>query len=70
MKIVSALNDIIEARHLLKHMFYQAWSKGELTTDILQNYASQYYNQVQSFPRFISSVHKGCPEQHEPCPRH
>lgn len=62
MKIISSINEVIEKRHLLKHMFYQAWSNGELTTDILQNYASQYYNQVQSFPRFISRVHTGCPE--------
>jgi pyrroloquinoline-quinone synthase len=62
MQIVSRLNEILAERHLLKHMFYQAWSNGELTTDILQNYASQYYNQVQSFPRFISRVHTNCPE--------
>src|SRR3990167_1900597 len=62
MQIVSRLNNILADRHLLKHHFYQAWSKGELTIDILQNYASQYYNQVQSFPRFISRVHTGCPE--------
>src|SRR3990167_11056953 len=62
MQIVSRLNNILADRHLLKHHFYQAWSKGELTIDILQNYASQYYNQVQSFPRFISRVHSECPE--------
>lgn len=62
MKIVTRLNEIIAEHHLLKHTFYQVWSKGELTTDQLQNYASQYYNQVQSFPRFISRVHTACPE--------
>lgn len=62
MQVISRLNEILAEFDLLKHMFYQAWSKGELTTDILQNYAAQYYNQVQSFPRFISRVHTGCPE--------
>lgn len=62
MKIVSTLNEIIEERHLLKHSYYQAWSNGELTKEMLQDYASQYYNQVQSFPRFISRVHTACPE--------
>ncbi len=62
MKIISLVNEIIESRHLLKHCFYQMWSNGELTQEILQDYASQYYNQVQSFPRFISRVHTGCPE--------
>lgn len=62
MQIVSRLNDILAERHLLKHMWYQAWSKGELTIDQLQDYSAQYYNQVQSFPRFISRVHTACPE--------
>lgn len=62
MQTVSRLNEILADLNLLKHMFYQAWSNGELTTDMLQNYAAQYYNQVQSFPRFISRVHTGCPE--------
>jgi pyrroloquinoline-quinone synthase len=62
MKIISSLNEIIDELHLLNHKFYHAWSKGELTMDMLQTYASQYYNQVQSFPRFISRVHTGCPE--------
>jgi pyrroloquinoline-quinone synthase len=62
MQLISRLNQIISARHLLKHMFYQAWSNGELSKESLQTYAAQYYNQVQSFPRFISRVHTGCPE--------
>lgn len=61
MQIVSRLNDIISERHLLKHKFYLAWSNGELTRENLQHYAVQYYNQVQSFPRFISRVHTQCP---------
>lgn len=62
MSIVKRLNDIIAERHLLKHPFYQAWTKGELTAEMLKDYAIQYYNQVSSFPRFISRVHTACPE--------
>jgi pyrroloquinoline-quinone synthase len=62
MQIISRLNQIISEHHLLKHMFYQAWSNGELSQDVLQRYAAQYYSQVQSFPRFISRVHTNCPE--------
>lgn len=62
MQIITSLNDIINEHHLLKHMFYQAWSKGELSKATLQTYAEQYYAQVQSFPRFISRVHTACPE--------
>ncbi|VVC76977.1 PqqC-like protein [Aquicella siphonis] len=61
MQTIARLNAIISEYHLLKHMFYQAWSKGELSRETLQRYAAQYYNQVQSFPRFISRVHTHCP---------
>lgn len=61
MQLITRLNEIIAEHHLLKHMFYQAWSNGQLSKDILQTYAAQYYNQVQSFPRFISRVHTNCP---------
>lgn len=62
MQIISRLNEIISEFSLLKHKFYQAWSNGELSQEILQRYAAQYYSQVQSFPRFISRVHTHCPE--------
>jgi pyrroloquinoline-quinone synthase len=62
MQLISRLNQLISDRHLLTHPFYQAWTKGELSMDALQHYASQYYSQVQSFPRFISRVHTNCPD--------
>lgn len=61
MQLIDRLNNIISEYSLLNHMFYQAWSKGELSREILQRYAAQYYHQVQSFPRFISRVHTECP---------
>lgn len=62
MQLIEQLNLIISERHLLKHMYYQAWSNGELTREMLQCYAIQYYNQPKSFPLFISRVHTNCPE--------
>jgi pyrroloquinoline-quinone synthase len=62
MTLSTRLKEIIDARHLLKHPFYQAWSKGELSRDILAKYAGQYYAQVAAFPRFVSAVHSRCPE--------
>jgi pyrroloquinoline-quinone synthase len=62
MQIIDRLNEIISEYHLLKHMFYQVWSKGELSKEALQGYSAQYYHQVSSFPRFISRVHTNCPE--------
>ncbi len=60
MQLISRLQQIIAEFNLLKHKFYQAWSNGELSRDILQRYAAQYYHQVQSFPRFLSYIHAGC----------
>jgi len=62
MQLIEQLNLIISEKHLLKHAYYQAWSRGELSLDALQSYAAQYYHQVKSFPRFISRVHTFCPE--------
>src|SRR5438876_390333 len=61
MQIIARLNTIISEFDLLKHMFYQAWSKGELSKEHLERYAMQYYHQVKTFPRFISRVHTHCP---------
>lgn len=60
MSLIHQLNCIIAERALLKHTFYQAWSNGTLSRDLLKQYAAQYYHQVESFPRFISQIHAKC----------
>lgn len=62
MQLVARLDQIIAKYDLLKHPFYQAWSAGQLSQENLQRYAAQYYQQVSSFPRFVSRVHTMCPE--------
>ncbi len=62
MKLSERLNEIIASKSLLTHPFYQAWTEGKLSQDILRRYAGQYWAQVSSFPRFVSSVHSGCPQ--------
>jgi pyrroloquinoline-quinone synthase len=62
MKLSERLNEIIASKSLLKHPFYQAWTEGKLSKDVLRRYAGQYWAQVSSFPRFVSSVHSRCPE--------
>jgi pyrroloquinoline-quinone synthase len=54
--------DIAE-KNLLKHPFYLAWTRGELTTDALKDYAQQYYHHVAAFPTYLSAVHAGCDDQ-------
>ena len=53
---------IIGQKSLLKHPFYQAWNEGKLGREDLAYYATQYYQQEQRFPRYLSAVHSNCPE--------
>ena len=55
-------NDIV-AKHLLKHPFYLAWTRGDLSKDALTDYAEQYYHHVAAFPTYLSAVHAKCDDQ-------
>ncbi len=55
-------NDIAE-KHLLKHPFYLAWTRGELSEEALADYAKQYYHHVAAFPTYLSAVHAKCDDQ-------
>jgi len=55
-------NDIAE-KHLLKHPFYLAWTRGELSREALTDYARQYYHHVTAFPTYLSAVHANCDDQ-------
>jgi pyrroloquinoline-quinone synthase len=55
-------NDIAE-KHLLKHPFYLAWTRGELSKEALREYALQYYHHVAAFPTYLSAVHAKCDDQ-------
>ena len=57
---LSELNNRLDKRHLLNHPFYVAWEQGELTQEILQDYAEQYYQHIKAFPRYISATHSMC----------
>jgi pyrroloquinoline-quinone synthase len=54
--------DIAE-KHLLKHPFYLAWTRGELSKEALREYARQYYHHVAAFPTYLSAVHAKCDDQ-------
>ena len=55
-------NDIAD-KHLLKHPFYLAWTRGELSKEALTDYARQYYHHVAAFPTYLSAVHANCDDQ-------
>lgn len=47
----------IQAKHLLNHPFYLAWSRGELSIECLKEYAREYYHHVKAFPTYLSAIH-------------
>lgn len=57
---LQAIDDVVANYGLLKHPFYQAWSKGELDLDTIREYAQQYFAHVSQFPRYVSAVHSRC----------
>jgi pyrroloquinoline-quinone synthase len=55
--------DAVLARYdLLRHAFYQAWAKGELTRDELASYGRQYLHHVSAFPAYLTALHSRLPE--------
>jgi len=50
----------VSAKAMLQHPFYQAWSAGDLSKDVLAAYARQYFHHVEAFPRAVSATHAQC----------
>jgi len=57
------IDNDIAAKHLLKHPFYLAWTRGELSKEALTDYSQQYYHHVAAFPTYLSAVHAHCDHQ-------
>jgi pyrroloquinoline-quinone synthase len=62
-KHLDKIDNDIAAKHLLKHPFYLAWVRGELSKEALADYAKQYYHHVSAFPTYLSAVHAKCDDQ-------
>jgi len=60
---LDTIDDDIAGKHLLKHPFYLAWTRGELSREALVDYARQYYHHVAAFPTYLSAVHAKCEDQ-------
>lgn len=56
------IDEVLAEYDLLKHPFYQAWSKGELTPDQLAFYGAQYGEHVAAFPTYLTRLHARLPE--------
>jgi pyrroloquinoline-quinone synthase len=61
---VARLDRMIRSRHLLKHPFYTAWSKGEVPLPTLREYAEQYYQFESNFPRYVAATYARLPQPH------
>jgi pyrroloquinoline-quinone synthase len=57
------IDNDIAYKHLLKHPFYLAWTRGELSKEALTDYSQQYYHHVAAFPTYLSAVHANCDDQ-------
>jgi pyrroloquinoline-quinone synthase len=57
MTTVRDLDRLIEAKHLLKHPFYTAWSNGTLPIETLRQYAREYYHFEVNFPRYVAGAY-------------
>jgi pyrroloquinoline-quinone synthase len=57
------IDKAVADKNLLKHPFYLAWTRGELSKAALTDYARQYYHHVAAFPTYLSAVHSNCDDQ-------
>lgn len=60
---LDTIDRAVADKHLLKHPFYLAWTRGELSREALADYAAQYYHHVAAFPTYLSAVHSNCDDQ-------
>ena len=54
--VLHILDELVHTRSILRHPFYVAWERGELTRGQLATYARAYYPHVQAFPRYLEAA--------------
>lgn len=60
------IEKLVSERSLLKHPFYQAWSKGKLTKEQLAGYAKEYYFAAKNVPVVMEAISKNLPRDASP----
>jgi pyrroloquinoline-quinone synthase len=63
-QVEARLNGATEDVRILNHPFYKAWAAGELSTEDLSFYATQYWRQVESFPGYLETIASRLPSSH------
>jgi pyrroloquinoline-quinone synthase len=56
--LVEEIDEVVQRKSLLKHPFYQMWSKGELSEDHLKGYSMEYFQLVKQVPTLVSNTLK------------
>lgn len=56
-EFLAELDARVSRYDLLCHPYYQAWTAGELTTQDLRYYATNYFHHVAAFPTYLSALH-------------
>jgi pyrroloquinoline-quinone synthase len=54
--LVKKIDELIEQKSLLKHPFYQMWSEGKLSIDMLAGYSKEYFQMVKAVPSFVNEI--------------
>ena len=54
--LVEKINAAVEKKSLLKHPFYQMWSRGELTEEHLRGYSKEYFSLVKAVPELVENT--------------
>ena len=61
---LAALDRHVQQRSILRHPFYVAWQRGELTRAQLAVYARVYYSHVAAFPSYLEAAAAGATDPH------
>jgi pyrroloquinoline-quinone synthase len=60
--LAKKIDQLIEQKSLLKHPFYQMWSDGKLSKEMLAGYSKEYFQMVKAVPSFVGEVAKFTPQ--------
>ena len=61
MSLAKKIDQLIEQKSLLKHPFYQMWSDGKLSKQMLAGYSQEYFQMVKAVPEFVGAIAKFAP---------
>lgn len=61
--LAKKIDQLIEQKSLLKHPFYQMWSDGKLSQQMLAGYSKEYFQMVKAVPEFVGQIAQFAPKE-------